>query len=101
MNARNRNDLAARAADAAQRGAESQPAPRRAGTVPRSVPVRITTDLSPLSYRELVSFAAELAQELGVARVTHSDVIRSLVDMLQDPEIAAHISESVATRFSK
>lgn len=100
MSARDR-DLAARAADLARREADAQPAARRTVGTPRSAPVRITTDLSPLPYRELVAFAAELAQELGVARVTHSDVIRSLVEMLQDPAIAAQVSESVATRFSR
>lgn len=63
---------------------------------PRTKTVRITTDLSPRSYRQLMAFCADLADQLGVARVTHSDIIRTLVSVLTtDSELQRNVEEKM------
>lgn len=101
-------DLKARAAKAAQRPtrtAESKPTetpPKRAAPTPRAKPVRVTTDLDPQRYRELLTYSADLAENLGRARVPHTEVIRALIDQLQtDPALQSSIADSVAARLSK
>jgi hypothetical protein len=75
------------AAERIRRGSPtSQPATGRAvsGNV-RIKPVRISVDLDPLAYDGLRDWAHE-------ARMTHSDVLRALVELLiEDPAVAEKI----------
>lgn len=50
----------------------------------RTTPVRITTDLGPQLYKELTEFSQEAAIASGRARVPHSEVVRALIQQLQD-----------------
>ena len=73
----------AQMAAAAARRAE--PNARPAGrTAIRSKPVRITLDLSPEMYRELVMLADSAAIELGVPRVSLADAVRTMIRVTAD-----------------
>jgi hypothetical protein len=65
------------AAAAARR---SQPDARPAGqTAIRSKPVRITLDLSPELYRQLIRWADSAAVELDVPRIALADAVRAMI----------------------
>jgi hypothetical protein len=68
----------AQMAAAAARRAEpnAHPAGR---TAIRSKPVRITLDLSPELYRELIVWTDSAAIELGVPRVSLADAVRAMI----------------------
>jgi hypothetical protein len=58
----------------------SEPGARPAGrTAMRSKPVRITLDLSPELYRELIRWADSAAVELDVPRVALADAMRAMI----------------------
>lgn len=70
------------AAAAARR---AEPDARPAGkTAIRSKPVRITLDLSPELYRELIGWADEAAIVLGVPRVSLADAVRAMIRVTAD-----------------
>jgi len=48
-------------------------------TAIRSKPVRITLDLSPELYRQLIGWADSAAVELGVPRVSLADAVRAMI----------------------
>jgi hypothetical protein len=76
--AKDRELRKAQMAAAAARRAE--PNARPAGrTAIRSKPVRITLDLSPELYRELIGWADSAAVELGVPRVSLADAMRAMI----------------------
>lgn len=84
---------------------ESVPARGRADGPPyvRTKPVRITTDLAPNEYRNLVACCSALANELGRARVSHSEVIRGLIALLETDEalgtaLASRLRDQAAER---
>jgi hypothetical protein len=65
------------AAAAARR---SQPdAPPAGQTAIRSKPVRITLDLSPELYRQLIQWADSAAVELDVPRIALADAVRAMI----------------------
>jgi hypothetical protein len=75
---RERDLRKAQMAAAAARRAE--PNARPAGrTAIRSKPVRITLDLSPELYRELIVWTDSAAVELGVPRVSLADAVRAMI----------------------
>jgi len=65
----------------------TRPAPAPA----RSNPVRVSVDLDPAQYRELVAWCASAAAETGQPRITNAAVIRALVEALADTGISARI----------
>jgi hypothetical protein len=79
------------------------PAPRAPQRLaPRAKPVRVTTDLAPQSYRALLSYCAEMAEDLGRAKVPHVEVIRALISELNaNPELQATIRQAVTKSLSK
>ncbi len=93
-----KSDLAARAQrlrqrrepaveTAAAKGDRTAP-DNRTAAVPRVKPVRVTTDLPPQTHRALTAMSVDLAQQLGVARVPHSDIVRALLAELEtDPQL--------------
>lgn len=85
------------AAEPATPNSDRPTATGRTAAAPRVKPVRVTTDLSPQAHRALTAFTAELAQELGVARVAHSEVIRALLAELEtSPELRAAVTSRLA-----
>lgn len=50
--------------------------------------VRVTVDLDPLDYDVLRDFA-------HVARMSHADVMRALVRLLEEPDVAAEVRRYV------
>lgn len=87
-------------ADPAEEAAAKAPAARPA--VIRADPIRVTTDLAPQSYRALIGFCADLAAQLGRAKVAHTIVIRELVAQLEaDKELQAAVAESVRQQLRK
>ena len=80
---RDRELRKAQMAAAAARRAE--PDARPAGrTAIRSKPVRITLDLSPELYRELIMWTDSAAIELGVPRVSLADAVRAMIRVSTD-----------------
>ena len=66
----------------------------------RTDPVRLSTDISPNAYRDLIAYCSDLAAQVGKARVPHTVVLRKLIDALQhDPELRDRITESVLTEL--
>lgn len=89
------NDVAARAAAIASRprrtsagaGDSAAPESAKASQAPiRTKPIRVTVDLLPNVYKELDDFGRAAAAELGVARVPHVQVVRALIQRLEQDE---------------
>ena len=75
--------------------ASKPPAP----AVVRQKTVRRTVDLSPVQHRALDKWQSELADRLGLARVTGQDVLSALVDqLLADDQLAAQIASVIASK---
>lgn len=78
---------------------ESTAVQSRPATPPRTKPVRVTADLAPQSYRGLVAFCTDLAGQLGRAKVPLVEVIRALVDQLDDdPQLRSQITALIQQR---
>lgn len=61
--------------------------------------VRRTVDLSPIQHRALDTWQSQLADRLGLARVTGQEVLSALVDrLLSDEQLAAHIADTIAAK---
>ena len=73
------------AADRLRRGGPAVQEPH-AGV--RVKPVRVTVDLDPMDYDDLREFAHR-------ARMTHTDVLRALVKLLENSEVAQQVRASV------
>jgi hypothetical protein len=70
-------------------------APESAPTV-RTQRVRRTVDLSPVDHRRLSQWCEDVAEELGLARVTSQDVFVFLVtELFADESLAAAIRDRV------
>ena len=70
------------AAAAARRATpDARPAGR---TAIRSKPVRITLDLSPELYRQLIAWADAAAVTLDVPRVSLADAVRAMIRVADD-----------------
>lgn len=73
------------------------PARRRPSTAPRTKPVRITVDLSPLAYRDLNRWCRQAAEDLDVAKVNTAAVVRTLLGMLDDDQaLAGRVRDRIA-----
>ncbi len=75
----------------------TEPAPKRAPSV-RADPIRITADLPPQHYRELIGYAAGIASDLGRAKVAHVQVVRALVAELAESD---DLQRRIATRVEQ
>ncbi|MFE6229409.1 hypothetical protein [Cellulosimicrobium sp. NPDC057862] len=101
---RPKQDLAARAAQLPDRAPKKAPTladvpvPTPKGgaarqPIPRAKPVRLTIDVEPQAYQALRLLVIELGAELGAARITHSDVVRALLDSANDdPAVRAALT---------
>lgn len=66
-------------------GGRTEPTAEAPGrTAVRAAPVRITTDLAPELHRELTRWAASAADDLDVARLPVSDVVRAMIRYVLD-----------------
>lgn len=61
---------------------------------PRVKPVRLVVELHPDEHRRLRRLADRYAEELGVPQVAMSEILRTLLDMVQN-------NERVATELGK
>jgi hypothetical protein len=62
-------------------------APPAGRTAIRSKPVRITLDLSPELYRQLIMWADSAAISLGVPRVSLAEAVRAMIRVTtEDPD---------------
>lgn len=101
-----KKDLAARAALVGSRRQktheqESRETPPPAPKV-RVEPVRLSTDISPNTYRFLIEYCAGIAAQIGKPRVTHTSVLRKLLDELQrDTDLQARISDHIIAEANK
>jgi hypothetical protein len=89
-----RSDLAARAAAVASSSEASSgetgaaPAPR----VPRTRPVRVTVELSPMEHKALRQWCAQTSAELDLPVVAGAEVFRVLLGLMrEDPSMAAAV----------
>lgn len=74
----------------------------RSGASIKRKTTRVSLDLLPNDYKFLKEFSGALATEHGVSRVTHADVLRAAVGLMQsDPELRAQISNSVGDQLEK
>lgn len=84
-----RADLAARAAavaDGGDGGAEADEVPQR---VPRTRPVRVTVELSPMEHKALRQWCAQTSAELDLPVVAGAEVFRVLLSLMRtDPSMA-------------
>ncbi len=82
-----------------QESAPAPAAPKRAPSV-RASPIRITADLPPQHYRDLITYAAEIANALGRAKVAHVQVVRALVAELgESDDLQRRIASRVARQL--
>lgn len=98
-------NLAARAARAARRTEEAstqQPPAKPRAPKPQTAKVRITLDLAPLLYRTLQSWCADAARQLDVAKVPAADVLRALIEQVDDdPQLAEAIHARLRAGMEK
>ncbi|WP_028927220.1 hypothetical protein [Pseudonocardia acaciae] len=83
MSASNRRtDLAARAAAVAEGGGAVVDPP--AQRVPRTRPVRVTVELSPMEHKALRQWCAQTSAELDLPVVAGAEVFRVLLALMRD-----------------
>ena len=74
-------------------------APSAGATAVRTRPVRITVDLPPSEHRRFKRWLNDAAGELDWATVPAAEVVRVLLDQLdQDPELSDRVRSSLRTR---
>lgn len=76
------------AADRLRRGGPAVQEARAVSGGVRVKPVRVTVDLDPTDYDDLREFAHR-------ARMTHTDVLRALVKLLENTDVAQQVRSSV------
>lgn len=90
-------DLAARA------GRVTTPEdPRPKPPAPRAKPIRLSVDLTPAQYKELLAWPAEagIPEEAGVLKVPTVEVFRALTaELLAAPELQERIRARVLTEL--
>jgi hypothetical protein len=96
-----RSELAARAAAVTMSpgaGAPEQPDARDAEPrVPRTRPVRVTVELSPMEHKRLRRWCAETSADLDLPVVAGAEVFRALLNLMHDhPEVAEQVRVELA-----
>ena len=98
-----RADLAARAAAVAGRPRPDGPEPDEpavpgpgeaevAPRVPRTRPVRVTVELSPMEHKALRQWCAQTSADLDLPVVAGAEVFRALLSLMRDrPEVAEQV----------
>lgn len=76
----------------------SKPYPVSGGQVLKEK-VRLSVDIEPIPYRELVTFCQDWAFNLGRARINHVWVLREVIGvLLEDRALQAKVMERVAEK---
>lgn len=90
-----RRELAARAAAVTQTSASAQPtaSPQLPGSPParppRTRPVRVTVELSPMEHQALRQWCARTSAELDLPLVAGAEVFRALLSLMRDQSAVA------------
>lgn len=96
MAADRRADLAARAAAVAGGAAPSDP--ETTARAPRTRPVRVTVELSPMEHKALRQWCAQTSADLDLPLVAGAEVFRALLSLMRtDPAVA----EAVRAELSR
>ncbi|GAA5170841.1 hypothetical protein GCM10023321_68560 [Pseudonocardia eucalypti] len=91
-----RADLAARAAAVA--GGTAPADPEAAARAPRTRPVRVTVELSPMEHKALRQWCAQTSADLDLPLVAGAEVFRALLSLMRtDPAVA----EAVRTELNR
>ena len=88
-------DLAARAAQAKARVPRTTPA---AVKVPTSKLVKVSAALAPDLYRKLTRCTDDIADQVGVSKVHHVELIRALINELAE---SPDLKKAVAARIEE
>lgn len=97
-----RSELAARAAavttSVAAPSESEQPVARDSEPrVPRTRPVRVTVELSPMEHKQLRRWCAETSADLDLPVVAGAEVFRALLNLMHDhPEVAEQVRAELA-----
>lgn len=97
-----RSELAARAAAVATSAAPTSEPEQRDGRdaeprVPRTRPVRVTVELSPMEHKQLRRWCAETSADLDLPVVAGAEVFRALLNLMHDhPEVAEQVRVELA-----
>lgn len=68
----------------------------------RSKPIRVNVDLAPQTHRYLASFCEQLSQEVHAPRVTQAQVLRALIERLEnDQRVRDAVLKIVAREMSE
>ena len=74
---------------------ETAPKKKKAVT-PTTDLVRLSVDIKPVPYRQLMGFCQDVAMEIGRVRVQHVWVMRAvLAELLEDKELQRRVIERV------
>jgi hypothetical protein len=77
--------------------APAVPAQTAAAPAPRVKPVRVVVELQPVEHRNLRRLSDSFADEIGVPQVAMAEVVRVLLDVVQDDErLAARVVKELA-----
>jgi hypothetical protein len=65
--------------------------------VPRTRPVRVTVELSPMEHKKLRRWCAETSADLDLPVVAGAEVFRALLNLMHDhPEVAEQVRTELA-----
>lgn len=65
-------------------------------TAPRTKPVRVTVEVSPIEHRTLRRLCARYAEDLDLTEVAGAEVFRALLTLADaDPQIAARVGQEI------
>jgi hypothetical protein len=67
-----------------------------AATAPRTKPVRVTVELSPIEHRKLRKLCDRFIDELDLAEVARAEIFRALLNLAdQDPQLADRLAQEL------
>jgi hypothetical protein len=67
-----------------------------AATAPRTKPVRVTVELSPIEHRKLRKLCDRFIDELDLTEVARAEIFRALLNLAdQDPKLADRLAEEL------
>lgn len=91
-----RSDLVKRANAVASPDSRATP-PAEAGRAPRTRPVRVTVELSPIEHQALRQWCAHTSAELDLPVVAGAEVFRALLSLMREnPEVADQVRAELA-----
>lgn len=89
-------------AEASANALSRKKAAKPAAITPLSEYVRLSVDIDPIAYRQLVSWCQDVAMAVGRVRVKHVWVIRAVLqELLENKDLQARVIERVREDNSK